>query len=250
MRAFRTVRSARSRTRLFAATGVAIAALALTACNDGTGAADAGPAQSGSSAIGGSGSTGATPPASKPTVAPANGGSSGNSGSSDKGGTTGSNSKSGSSSGSGSNPWDPENRVLCSGSNTQVTAEPVSSPVNHMLLTVKNTGSKYCDLTYYPVIRFDEMQWAPQAVKDSKPQAVVTLAPGESGYAGVLLEAADGSGDGGTTGHKLTVFFQGKAPNSNGGATALPSLPAKGVYYDSSLQVTYWQQTAKDALTW
>jgi hypothetical protein len=119
-----------------------------------------------------------------------------------------------------------------------------------MLITVKNTGSRPCDLTYYPVLRFDEMQWVPRAVEDSKPQAVVGIAPGESAYAGVLLASADGSGDGGTTARKLTVGFQGMTPNSSGGPAATPSLPAKGVYYDSTLAVTYWQQSMDDALAY
>ncbi|MCT9141379.1 DUF4232 domain-containing protein [Streptomyces violarus] len=144
----------------------------------------------------------------------------------------------------------PAARVSCNGTNTTVTAQPVRRPLNHMLITVKNTGSKMCDLTYYPVLRFDEMQWAPRPIEDSKPQAVTTLAPGESGYAGVLLSAADGSGEGGTTGHKLTVGFQGRTPNSSGGPSALPSLPAKGVYYDSSLSATYWLRDMDDALSY
>lgn len=140
------------------------------------------------------------------------------------------------------------NRVTCNGSNTAVTVQTVSRPLNHMLITVKNTGTKNCDLTYYPVLRFDEMQWAPAARKDTQPQAVVTLAPGQSGYAGALLSAADGSGEGGVTGHRLTIAFQGRTPLSDGGASAVPSLPAAGVYYDSSLTVTYWQQSVSDAL--
>ncbi|MER7480631.1 DUF4232 domain-containing protein [Streptomyces sp. NPDC126510] len=141
-------------------------------------------------------------------------------------------------------------RVSCNGSNTTVTAQPVRRPVNHMLLTVKNTGSKTCDLTYYPMLRFDEMQWAPRPIEDSQPQAVVTLAPGESGYAGVSLSAADGSGEWGTTGRKLTVGFQGRTPNSDGGPSAIPVLPAKGVYYDSTLKVTYWLRDMDDALSY
>ena len=62
--------------------------------------------------------------------------------------------------------------------------------------------------------------------------------------------APGGSGDGGQTGHKLTVYFQGMTPNSDGGATANVTLPAKGVYYDSSLKVTYWQQDASDIAGW
>ncbi|MET8248864.1 DUF4232 domain-containing protein [Streptomyces sp. NPDC005202] len=79
---------------------------------------------------------------------------------------------------------------------------------------------------------------------------MTTLPPGKSGYAGVMLAAADGSGDGGMTGHRLTIGFQGRTPNSSGGASATPTLPAKGVYYDSSLTVTYWQQNMEDTLNW
>ncbi|MGW6981673.1 DUF4232 domain-containing protein [Streptomyces sp. NPDC054932] len=141
-----------------------------------------------------------------------------------------------------------QQHVLCNGANTGVTVQPVSRPLNHMLITVRNTGSKTCDLTYYPVLRFDEMQWVPAAQQQTRPQAVVSLAPGESGYAGALLSAADGSGEGGTTGHRLTIAFQGRTPLSNGGASATPALPAAGVAYDSSLSVTYWQRSSADAL--
>jgi hypothetical protein len=148
----------------------------------------------------------------------------------------------------GGDSFDSANRVTCNGANTAVTMNPVARPLNHMLITVKNTGTKVCDLFYYPTVRFDQVQWAPRVMEESQPQAVVTLAPGESGYAGVLLSAADGSGENGTTAKKATIRFQGSKPGSNGGATASPSLPAKGVYYDSTLAVTYWQSTIDDAL--
>ncbi|MCK8435672.1 DUF4232 domain-containing protein [Streptomyces sp. D2-8] len=225
-----------------------LAALALTACQDGTGMKDEGAAQ--------------PEPASATVTAthPAEGGNSGkgtNGGTSANGGTA-TNSTQDTSSGTGPQATKggkapkgtTATRVSCNGSNTTVTAQPVPRPLNHMLLTVKNTGSKMCDLTYYPVLRFDEMQWVPRPIKDSKPQAVTTLAPGESGYAGVSLSAADGSGEGGTTGHKLTVGFQGRTPNSDGGPSAIPALPAEGVYYDSTLTVTYWLRDRDDALTY
>ncbi|MEU0738510.1 DUF4232 domain-containing protein [Streptomyces sp. NPDC006134] len=282
MRTFRTARTARvsgHRARLLAAAGVSLAALALTACNDGTGVKDEGaskPASATASAPAADGSTSAGTGTSSggsaqqdartaggssadKTTGKTTGGST-NAGTGTSTGTSTGTGTAGSSSGTGkapsadrngaSDPHAPENRVLCNGSNTAVTAQQVSRPVNHMLITVKNTGSKTCDLTYYPVLRFDEMQWVPQAIAGSRPQAVTTLAPGESGYAGVLLSAADGSGDGGSTGHRLTVGFQGATPNSDGGAAATPSLPAAGVYYDSSLAVTYWQSSMDDALAY
>ncbi|CAL9492507.1 hypothetical protein SUDANB58_03284 [Streptomyces sp. enrichment culture] len=266
MRTFRTARTARTsgpRAHLLAAAGVTLAALALTACNDGTGVRDEGastPASPAASApaAGGSASAGTSSGGSAQRDAPTAGGSSAgrSTGASAGTGTGGAGASSGAgkapSAGRGdtSDPYAPENHVLCNGSNTAVTARKVSRPVNHMLLTVRNTGSKVCDLTYYPVLRFDEMQWAPQPFAESRPQAVVSLAPGESGYAGVLLSAADGSGDGGGTGHRLTVRFHGATPNSDGGAVATPSLPAGGVYYDSSLRVTYWRSSMDDALAY
>jgi hypothetical protein len=74
---------------------------------------------------------------------------------------------------------------------------------------------------------------------------VVTLAPGESGYASVLLSAADGSGSNGYTAKSLKVYF-----NAAANTAATPALPAKGVYVDDSIRVSYWQSTMADALTW
>jgi hypothetical protein len=253
MRTFRTARPA----RLLAATGVAIAALALTACDNGMGPRDEGRASDSTSTSqtsgspGGSGSTtGGTT-----TTTGGTGSTTGGSGSSTGGTTTTDQASSKTGTGAAktgksaaSDPWDPANRVTCNGSNTTMTAKPVPRPINHLLITVKNTGTKYCDLYYYPTVRFDQAQWAPAVFEESQPQAVVTLAPGESGYAGVLLASADGSGQNGTTAKKATIGFQGKKPGSNGGAVAAPALPAKGVYYDSSLTVTYWQSSMDDAL--
>ncbi|MEU4468955.1 DUF4232 domain-containing protein [Streptomyces sp. NPDC024017] len=218
---------------------VLLAALTLTACQGGTGTKDEGAAHPEPA----SATVTATHPAEDGGSGKATSGARGTQGTS---GGTGPQATKGSKAAKGTTAT----RVSCNGSNTTVTARPVTRPLNHMLLTVKNTGSKMCDLTYYPVLRFDEMQWAPQPVEDSKPQAVTTLAPGESGYAGVSLSAADGSGEGGTTGRKLTVGFQGRTPNSDGGPSALPTLPAKGVYYDSTLTVTYWLRDMDDALSY
>ncbi|MFB0617066.1 DUF4232 domain-containing protein [Streptomyces sp. AGS-58] len=224
--------------RLIAATGTAVTALALTACGSGTGTDDEGaarptvateqaapgtPRATGEAAHTGGGATAVAPAAR--THAP---------------GARSSTSQPAARAGQGTGTGG--SIVLCNGANTTVTAQPLDRPLDHMLLKVTNTGGKSCELPSYPVLRFDRMQWVPQADESTQPQAVVTLAPGESGYAGVLLSAADGSGTGGRTGHQLTVAFQGLAPDSGGGPSASPALPAKGVYYDSALKVTYWQQ--------
>ncbi|WP_405870857.1 MULTISPECIES: DUF4232 domain-containing protein [unclassified Streptomyces] len=228
-----------SRTRLVgAATTVVLAALSLTACSDGTGAQDEGAASSNSA-----------------TASPSSGASSSNSGS-----HTGSNSTSGSNSGSNASdvthtpaskaPGSSGRTVTCEGSNTKTVAAPLNRPVNHMLLTVTNTGSGTCYLYGYPAVRFGEAQSVPPVIEDSQPQAVVTLKPGESGYASVSLSATDGSGSNGETVKSLAVYFHGPSGNESVGAGANPSLPAKGVYVDDSLKVTYWQQSMDDAVNW
>lgn len=236
----------------------ALTALTLTACDNGTGVQVEGASQPASATAAqpaagtGQGTGAGTTPAKNTTGSTGSAGSSGASGSTGSSGGTGGGAAGGTGGKTGgkANGTAGATRVLCNGSNTKVTAQPLARPLNHMLLTVTNTGSRACDLTYYPVLRFDEMQWAPAADEQTKPQAVTTLAPGESGYAGVLLSAADGSGDGGTTARKLAVSFQAYTPHSDGGASATPPLPAKGVYYDSSLTVTYWQRDMDDVLSW
>ncbi|MEU0300275.1 DUF4232 domain-containing protein [Streptomyces sp. NPDC006175] len=137
-------------------------------------------------------------------------------------------------------------RTTCTGENTKLTITDVQRPVNHMLLTVTNTGSKACNAFYYPVLRFGEAQSVPPVVEDSKPQAVVTIAPGESAYAGIMTSSADGSGTGGYSAEDLAVGFLDAESGSAGDMVNVPL--SKDVYVDSTLTVTYWQTEMDDAL--
>ncbi|MCX4984827.1 DUF4232 domain-containing protein [Streptomyces sp. NBC_00572] len=249
-----------TRSRLLAATTLAVAALSLTACGSGTGTAkDEGAAATSvapttSAPQPAETTTPTTPPKSNTSTKPQDGSSGTTSGTSTgtttggkTGGTTsagsgGSGGNSGASaSASGGDDSGPSRNKQCGAGNTKITATPVARPLNHMLLTVTNTGSARCDLLGYPVARFGEAQSVPPVMEETHPQAVVTLAPGESGYAGVILSAADGSGQHGYTTTSLTVGF-------TNGTTAKPPLAGKGVYVDSSLRVTYWQSSMDDAL--
>jgi Protein of unknown function (DUF4232) len=234
-----------SRTRLVvAAATVVLAALSLTACEDGTGvhASDA--------------QTPATATANTPSTTPSSGTSSSAASSSGSGSsspqarpTTGTARPAAGT--SASKPRVPSGKpVTCEGANTKTVAAPLNRPVNHMLLTVTNTGSAPCYLYGYPAVRFGEAQAVPPVIEASQPQAVVTLAPGESGYASVNLSATDGSGTNGHTVNSLTVYFRGRSGNESAGTSAHPALPAKGVYVDDSLKVTYWQQSMDDAVQW
>ncbi|MFJ4733291.1 DUF4232 domain-containing protein [Streptomyces sp. NPDC088770] len=241
-----------SRTRLArAAAIVVLSALSLTACNDGAGVNDEGSVGS---------STAASPSESVPaSEAPADGSPASSSSSSaaqpvPAGSKPAANAPATNAPATNAPATKPPvssgKPVTCEGSNTKTVAAPLNRPVNHMLLTVTNTGSKPCYLYTYPALRFGEAQAVPPVLKDSQPQAVVTLGPGESGYASVNLSAADGSGSHGRTEKSLTVYFHGPSGNESVGAGAHPSLPATGVYIDDSLNVTYWQQSMDDALTW
>ncbi|MDX3387591.1 DUF4232 domain-containing protein [Streptomyces niveiscabiei] len=266
MSGFRTSRTRRVRL-VSAAAGVVIAALSMTACKDGTGVAVTGapvpasssdtpsasaPASGAGSASGGAGASGA----STSTGGSSGGSSAGSSagkGSSVSAGTSGGTAASGSAGGSsaGKSTGKAASPVTCEGSNTKTVASPVNRPVNHMLLTVTNTGSKPCFLYYYPAVAFAGAQSAPPVIEDSQPQAVVTLEPGQSGYAGVTLSATDGSASGGRTVKSLDVYFYGRDLDGGSvGTGARPKLPAGGVYIDDSLKVTYWQQDMDDALMW
>lgn len=238
-----------SRTRLVAAAATTVlAALSLTACDNGTGTEDEGRAAGTSSSAASSPATASTTPA--PSGSSAVTGPSAATGSSGAGSTGGTATSAVRTPVSTKVPTSSGKPVTCEGSTTRTVAAPLTRPVNHMLLTVTNTGSTSCYLYGYPAVRFGEAQAVPPVIEASQPQAVVTLAPGESGYASVSLSATDGSGANGYTAKSLTVYFHGRSGNESVGTGAHPPLPAKGVYVDDSLKVTYWQQSMDDAVSW
>ncbi|WP_393058871.1 DUF4232 domain-containing protein [Streptomyces sp. LN549] len=136
----------------------------------------------------------------------------------------------------------------CTGANTKLSMTEVSRPVNHMLLTMTNTGSKACNAYYYPYLKFGEAQSVPNTFEDSKPQAVTTINPGESAYAGVMTSMADGSGSNGYSTKDLSVSFQNRDGNSDNTGSSVSVPLSKSAYVDSSLSVTYWQMSMNDAL--
>ncbi|MES5819397.1 DUF4232 domain-containing protein [Streptomyces sp. RG80] len=245
-----STRTRRTR-RLLAAAALTAAALTLTACgSDGSGVQDEG-ASAGSSATpsaspsgkASGGTSGGSGQADQASGSKASGGANGATPPSGSGGSKGSTGSSGSSGSSGSK--DGRVSAICSSVSSRMVATEVSRPLNHLLLTVTNTGAENCKLMGYPAVQFEGAQSVPPTFGDSKPQAVITLAPGESGYASVLLSAADGSGSNGYTAKSLAVGL-----DSDPNGAAHPSLPSKGVYLDDSIRVSYWQSTMADALTW
>ncbi|MGW8066746.1 DUF4232 domain-containing protein [Streptomyces ziwulingensis] len=233
------------RTRLFAATTVALAAFALTAC-EGDGSDTGAPAGSSSvpageqanpSTDGGdatrSDSSGSDPSDSGVSDSGSSDSGSSDSGSSDSGSNTGA-------SGSGGQD-DGDMPGKCSASDVKITATKVSRPLNHLLLTATNSGSKTCMLPPYPAARFGEAQSVPPVAEATKPQSLTGVEPGKSGYAGVVLSSGDGSGENGYETNTLTIPFED-------GSIATVALPSGGVYVDTALTVTYWQTSMDAAL--
>ncbi|MFI1159263.1 DUF4232 domain-containing protein [Streptomyces sioyaensis] len=213
-------------TRTAIAAAALVAGLSLTACqNDdarsGAAASSGGPGASASSTATGGGST----PAPGKT---ASGGSQG---------TNGGNGGSGGGSASGA----------CTNANTKVTVSKATRPLNHLVLTVTNTGSGTCDAFGAPALRFDDEQAAVQLDKDSRPHAVVTLAPGASAYASISLTGEPGGEANGRTAKKLSVLFTPSSGTGSVGSPAVLNLPAD-TFKDDSASVTYWQSDMQDAL--
>ncbi|MFI8966723.1 DUF4232 domain-containing protein [Streptomyces sp. NPDC053493] len=128
----------------------------------------------------------------------------------------------------------------CTAANSKVVASKVSRPVNHLLLTVTNVGSRPCDALGAPFVGFDDAQATVRVVEDSKPQAVVTLLPGESGYASLILTGEPGAGT--RTVRTIKVYLTGES----GTTVTAPS----GTFADDGAAVSYWQRDLQDALTY
>ncbi|MET8844926.1 DUF4232 domain-containing protein [Streptomyces rubiginosohelvolus] len=134
--------------------------------------------------------------------------------------------------------------ATCTPKNSTVKVSKVSRPINHLLLTVTNTGTKDCAAYYAPFLRFDNAQAVYPILDDSKPQAVVTLSPGEKAYAGVALLGEPGENEP-VKSDNLGVIMVDKNNKSKGEATL--KLPAE-TYTDSLGFVTYWQSDVETAL--
>ncbi|MFK4099353.1 DUF4232 domain-containing protein [Streptomyces sp. NPDC019531] len=137
--------------------------------------------------------------------------------------------------------------TACTTAKTKVTVTPVTRPINHLLLKATNTSSKPCYAYGAPYLRAgagaqSSLVWD----RNSIPQAVVTLAPGESAYAGIGTYTPDGVHT--YKAKTLGVFFSNRAMNGSVGAEKTLKLPHGGVYFNSAASVTYWQNSVEDAL--
>ncbi|MEU5234763.1 DUF4232 domain-containing protein [Streptomyces anulatus] len=132
----------------------------------------------------------------------------------------------------------------CTTTNSTVKVSSVSRPINHLLLTVTNTGSTDCAAYYAPFLRFDDAQAVYPVYDDSKPQAVVTLAPGDKAYAGIALLGEPGENEPVKSDNLgVTMVDRNNQPKNE----TTVKLPAE-TYTDSLGFVTYWQSDVENAL--
>jgi hypothetical protein len=142
--------------------------------------------------------------------------------------------------------------VDCTEDLLTVVVKKLSSPVNHLLIEAVNKGSRTCVLYEFPYMRFTADREEPvEPVEASSPNAVVTLVPGATAYAGVTTASTDGSGA--ASGHRATTFGLVMLTEEDGGdqTEAQVPLPGGSLYVeDDSARVTYWQVSRGDALMW
>ncbi|MFG2559895.1 DUF4232 domain-containing protein [Streptomyces sp. NPDC048496] len=245
------MRNNRVRTTALAATAL-LAALSLTACGD-NGSGDNGKA--GAAAPAGSTADQQSPAATAPdsgkdakdtdstSNAPAE-----KTAAHSKGSTSGAGGQKSNTGATGNKGTGNSSPVTCTGENTKVTVSKVSRPINHLLLTATNTGNRPCYAYHAPALRFDDAQAAFPVLRDSIPQAVVTLEPGQSAYASIGLFGESDGKDLNKSTH-LTVYFTSKSDSGSTGSPAELTLPAD-TYWGSNGFVTYWQSDMADALTY
>jgi hypothetical protein len=240
VRSFRT----RPRLRLLAAATAAFAVLSLTACQDtggvrNEGASPAASKKSGAADKDADKDATEAPESKKPSEAPAAAGA--------KSDPPEPDAAQGGAGGDSDDPDAEQKRDTCNASISKVTAKTGATLLNRMLVSVTNTGPNPCDLYGYPSVRFEGLQSVPPVDEGTKPQAVVTLKPGATGYAMVFLSAGDGSGGSTNTSatSKIGFYDRNLKPLDQSASPALN----QEVTFDDKLRVSYWQQSLSDTLS-
>ncbi|MBH5333989.1 DUF4232 domain-containing protein [Streptomyces pactum] len=139
--------------------------------------------------------------------------------------------------------------AACTTAETAVTVQKLNRPVNHLLITARNTSKKTCTAHGYPYLRFGEAQSPAAPWANTKPAKPVVLAPGQSAYASVMTSSAIDDGTEGYRTSKLGVLFANAQGNGSVGRAVVLTLPG-GQTYVNEPRVTYWQATVDDAVNY
>ncbi|MEV4440669.1 DUF4232 domain-containing protein [Streptomyces sp. NPDC049577] len=124
---------------------------------------------------------------------------------------------------------------FCRASQLTVSATPFAHPLNHLLITARNTSGERCDLGIIGLVTFDGRIAA--EAPDGIGGGPNILDPGQAQYEGVSLDRQDAPGNGSGT-STLTVRLDGGD---------VVKVPLKT--YVHAPAVTVWRPTAADALS-
>ncbi|MFC9927113.1 hypothetical protein [Streptomyces sp. NPDC127190] len=172
----------------------------------------------------------ATVAAKTPAAAPrTHGGTTSHTAPSGSGKSTGTGAGTGTGTGASTHP------ALCRAGQLTLTAAPVAQPLNHLLITAKNTSGVPCDLGIIGQVSFDgRVRATPPGGLGGGPNI---LRPGVSNYEGVALDQQDAPGKGSAV-SSLTVKL-------DSGDTV--RIPVKA--YVHAPHISVWQPNAADALS-
>ncbi|MER7173597.1 DUF4232 domain-containing protein [Streptomyces mesophilus] len=140
----------------------------------------------------------------------------------------------------------------CTNAETKLTVTAAPRPVNYQLITLTNTGKRTCTVLHYPVVSFGpDLDGTAEGREDTRPQAVVTLKPGASAYAGLNTSPADRADDG-TKPHAKTLSVDLIRKVGADGSTVQFGEPDTVKVNDLFIyepKVSYWQQEMDLALS-
>ncbi len=126
----------------------------------------------------------------------------------------------------------------------------MAQPYNHLLVRARNTSKNNCNAFSAPYLCMGKEAQAPAfVIKESQPQAVVTLFPGETAYASIIVAGYSQREEDYAT-NQVGVLFANRNNNGSVGSEATVKVSGKGVINAGQAMVTYWQYSRKDALAW
>ncbi|MFM9698944.1 DUF4232 domain-containing protein [Streptomyces europaeiscabiei] len=119
-----------------------------------------------------------------------------------------------------------------------VTEPADSKDARHLLLIVQNAGDKKCNLYRYPHVRLGDGRNTARVIKESDPHPgkPVTLAPGEEGYAALLVNGPMDEYEA----KSITLSLQGRKSGSSAGKPIDVPMPVPTLYANDFQRVTYW----------
>lgn len=132
--------------------------------------------------------------------------------------------------------------ALCAKGDVSITAtsaDDPGEPVQHVLFTVENTGSKTCAVYHYPHVQLGGARGPVPDIKlvPAPKEPFATLAPGKVAYAAMVLS---GPMDEAPT-KSMTVQLQDRTSGSKIGEPIKVALPGVDtLYFNDFVRVTHW----------